>query len=154
MTLSITFLGYEISINRSVTVAEWLSSYFPLLLLGCHQCLVAVSSPVRAPPPTNLLWELVHLPPRFPIFLAVGWHLVICALVPTPQCSQKGVSHPCPSICIAWPGLRVVVSVFYCIRSLVQMFLNLILHHKCRHQQVPKYDCTVYIVFVCVLVSI
>ena len=103
MTLSITLLGCEISINRSATLAEWLSSYFPLLLLGYHQCLVAVSSSVRAPPPTNLLWELVHLPPHFAILLAVGWHLVsacnfryvylctatILSRVPTPQCFRK-----------------------------------------------------------------
>ena len=34
------------------------------------------------------------------------------------------------------------------------MFLNLILHNKCRQQQVPKYDCTVYITSVCVRVSV
>ena len=123
------------------------SAGMPSVPGGClifSACAAAYQSSLRVGAPAS----------PFPIRLAVGWHLVICALVPTPQCSQKGVSHPCPSICIAWPGLRVVVSVFYCIRSLVQMFLNLILHHKCRHQQVPKYDCTVYNVFMCVLVSI
>ena len=34
------------------------------------------------------------------------------------------------------------------------MFLNLILHHKCRHQQVPIYYCTLYIVFVRVSVNL
>ena len=127
--LSITILGCEIS-YRSVTLAEQLSSSFPPSraltdLLGCHQCLVAVSSSVRVPPPPNLLWEWdsVHLPPRFTILLTVGWHLVsdcncrdLCTIpsrVPAPHYSQKGVSHHCPSICIAWPCLRIVVSVFY-----------------------------------------
>ena len=50
--------------------------------------------------------------------LASSYLCTIPSRVPTPQCSQKGVSHPCPSICIAWPCLRVVVSIFYCIRSL------------------------------------
>ena len=81
--------------------------------------------------------------------LASGYLCTIPSRVPTPQCSQKGVSHPCP-ICIVWPGLRVVVSVS--IHSLEQMFLNLILHHKCRHHQVPKYNYIIYCV--CVRVSV
>ena len=64
--------------------------------------------------PTNLLRELVRLPPRFPILLAVGWHLVsacnfryICALFrPVFQhlvLSER--SFPSVSIhlhCLAW----------------------------------------------------
>ena len=151
-----------------IVLSLWQSDYLhivlSLLLLGCHQCLVAVSSSVRVPPPTNLLWQLVHLPPHFPILLAVGWHLVsacnfkyICALFSV-QSSNTSVltERSFPSVSI---HLHCLARLAICSERLLYVHL-----YKCfwiwfciinvDDQQVPKYDCTVYIVFVCVLVSI
>ena len=109
-----------------IVLSLWQSDYLHTFLFFCWDAISA--------------WWLSHLQSvrrRLPIFseswctclpvshfscsrlassFSLSFSIYLCTIpsrVPTPQFSQKGVSHPCPSICIAWPDLRVVVSVFY-----------------------------------------